>query len=261
MEENDMATRIREAVRLLYNGDSRRAHQFRYGLLAFDILTITFLIISSFVHTPHTEILDGIIGILLSVDFAARLWIAARPWHYLRSVYGIADLLVILSLLAPVVGEGLAFLRIARVMRLFRSYQLLKRLRADFRWFERNEQTIIAGLNLFVFVFVATAVVYETQHLTNPDIRHYGDALYFTIATLTTTGFGDVTLVGAWGRTLSILIMIFGVSMFLRLIQVLMRPHKVEHKCPVCGLKRHDHDAVHCKACGTVLNIEDEGGV
>ena len=88
-----MATRIREAVRLLYNGDSRRAHQFRYGLLAFDILTITFLIISSFVHTPHTEILDGIIGILLSVDFAARLWIAARPWHYLRSVYGITAMI------------------------------------------------------------------------------------------------------------------------------------------------------------------------
>ena len=28
---------------------------------------------------------------------------------------------------------------------------------------------------------------------------------------------------------------------------------------PVCGLLRHDPDAVHCKACGRVLNIPDEG--
>jgi voltage-gated potassium channel len=254
-----MALRIREKLRLLYNGNSRRAHQFRYALLAFDLITIGFLIVSSFVQAGHNEVIDALIGVFLMLDFAARLWIAANPWRSLATPYGIADVLVILSLLAPMVGEGLAFLRIARLMRLFRSYQLLRRLRTDFSWFARHEQSIIASLNLFVFVFVATAVVYETQHYSNPSIRHYGDALYFTVTTLTTTGFGDVTLVGPWGRALSIVIMIFGVSMFLRLVQVLMRPTKVEHKCPVCGLKRHDHDAVHCKACGTILNIEDEG--
>ncbi|MET0528374.1 MAG: ion transporter, partial [Microvirga sp.] len=30
---------------------------------------------------------------------------------------------------------------------------------------------------------------------------------------------------------------------------------------PVCGLQRHDRDAVHCKACGTTINIPDEGAV
>ena len=79
------------------------------------------------------------------------------------------------------------------------------------------------------------------------------------MTTLTTTGFGDVTLVGTSGKMISVLIMIFGVSLFLRLVQVIIRPHKVVHKCPQCGLKRHDADAVHCKACGQILNIEDEG--
>jgi voltage-gated potassium channel len=40
-----------------------------------------------------------------------------------------------------------------------------------------------------------------------------------------------------------------------------MRPLKVDHKCPTCGLRRHDFDAVCCKAYGTVLDIEDEGAV
>jgi voltage-gated potassium channel len=55
--------------------------------------------------------------------------------------------------------------------------------------------------------------------------------------------------------------MIFGVSLFLRLVQVMLRPPKVEHKCPQCGLKRHEFDAIHCKACGHILAIEDEGAI
>jgi voltage-gated potassium channel len=54
--------------------------------------------------------------------------------------------------------------------------------------------------------------------------------------------------------------MIFGVTLFLRLLQALVRPHKVRYACPTCGLQRHEVDAVHCKACGTLLNIPDEGG-
>ena len=53
--------------------------------------------------------------------------------------------------------------------------------------------------------------------------------------------------------------MLGGVSLFIGLIQSILRPHKVVHPCHVCGLRRHDPDAVHCKACGVLLNIPDEG--
>jgi voltage-gated potassium channel len=90
-----------------------------------------------------------------------------------------------------------------------------------------------------------------------PGISNYVDTLYFTVTALTTTGFGDIVLPGTAGRLISVIIMVFGVS--LRLVQVMLRPSKVEYKCPDCGLKRHEYDAVHCKACGRLLNIEDEG--
>ena len=64
------------------------------------------------------------------------------------SLYGIIDILVIVSMLAPIVGEGLAFLRVARVLRLLRSYTMVKRLRQDFRWFRRNEQIVMSAMNL-----------------------------------------------------------------------------------------------------------------
>lgn len=252
---------LREHVRTLYEGDVPAGHRFRYGLLIFDLVTIAFVIATSFLHWNETEYIDAVIGVVLLVDFAARLWISRRPLHMMFSVYGLIDILVIASMLAPIVGEGLAFLRVARVLRLLRSYTMMKRLRQDFPWFRRNEQVIMSALNLGVFIFVMTALVYETQHFNNPEIGNYADALYFTVTALTTTGFGDVVLTGTGGRMIAVVIMIFGVSLFLRLVQVMLRPDKVFFKCPDCGLTRHDRDAVHCKACGRVLNIPNEGEV
>lgn len=245
----------------LYEADTPAGHRFRYGLLIFDLVTIAFVIVSSFLHWKGTEVLDALIGIVLLFDFLARLWISRRRFRMVFSVYGIIDIVVIVSMLAPIVGEGLAFLRVARVLRLLRSYTMVKRLRQDFPWFRRNEQIVMSALNLGVFIFIMTALVYETQHFNNDKINNYADALYFTVTALTTTGFGDIVLEGTTGRMIAVIIMIFGVSLFLRLVQVLLRPDKVNYRCPDCGLGRHDRDAVHCKACGRLLNIPDEGAV
>ncbi len=55
--------------------------------------------------------------------------------------------------------------------------------------------------------------------------------------------------------------MVLGVGLFLRLLQAIFRPDKVRFECPDCGLLIHDMDAVHCKHCGRVLHIRDEGAV
>jgi voltage-gated potassium channel len=251
---------LKDKLRELYEGDSREAHNFRYGLLIFDITTIVFIVVTSFLpRSSAFEWMDVFIGLTVLADFSTRLAISPRPWRDLARPTTWADIAAILSFLAPVVGEGIGFLRILRTVRLLRTYQLLVRLRADSAFFRRNEELIIASVNLAVFIFVMTGFVYETQRWTNPEIGNYVDALYFTIAALTTTGFGDITLTGTIGHLISVVIMIFGVTLFLRLVQVLLRPNKVRYPCPVCGLQRHDRDAVHCKACGTVLNIPDEG--
>src|SRR6516164_2819425 len=108
-------------------------------------------------------------------------------------------------------------------------------------------------------MFVMTGIVYATQSSHNKQIANYADALYFTVTAPTTTGFGDVTLPGTTGRLITVVIMIFGVTLFLNLAKALLAPSKVRFPCPICGLRRLDSDAVHCKACGTVLNIPDEG--
>lgn len=219
-----------------------------------------FIIATSFLpSTDVTDLIDVLFGILILADFAARLWISRHRLRDLTRITTWTDIVAIVSFLAPLSGEGGGFLRILRTLRLLRDYQMLARLRSDWGFFRRNEEVIFAVTNLAVFIFVMTAIVYETQKFRNPQIGNYADALYFTVTALTTTGFGDITLPGTTGRMISVVIMIFGVTLFFNLARALISPHKVRFPCPTCGLQRHDADAVHCKACGTVLNIPDEG--
>jgi voltage-gated potassium channel len=244
-------------LRELYEEETRRAVQFRYSLMVFDLATIIFLVVTSFVkENPVLELVDAAIGLVVLAEFIARLSISRHPFRDVLHPLGLADIAVIISFLAPVGGEGLGFLRALRVLRLFRSYRVASRMRRDFPFVRRNYDTIVAGTNLFVFLFGMTAVVYESQHRQNPAIGNYLDALYFTVATLTTTGFGDITLIGTSGRLLAIVMMIVGVSLFVRMVQVLFRPRRMHVRCSSCGLSEHDSDAVHCKRCGAPLSWE-----
>jgi voltage-gated potassium channel len=251
--------RARADIAELYDGESPEAHRFRYALVAFDFVTLLFIVATSFIpRSEVVEALDVLFGVIILADFSARLFASRHRIRDLLHPVAWADMAAIFSFLAPLIGEPAGFLRILRTLRFLRSYQLLARLRRDIPYFRANEEVIIAIANFVVFLFVMTGFVYQTQHAINPQIHNYADALYFTVTALTTTGFGDITLPGTTGRLISVAIMICGVTLFFGLAKAVLRPNKVRFPCPTCGLLRHDPDAVHCKACGQVLNIPNE---
>ena len=226
-------TPLRRRIRALYEGRTTRAHRFRYALLAFDVFTVAFIVVTSFFpRSPLIEWLDLLFGLIFLTEFVARLMASRVPLRDAMHPASIADAVAIVSFLAPVVGEGAGFLRVLRTLRLLHTYQLVERLRADFTLFRRHEEVVLAIVHLGIFIFVMSAIVYETQHWSNPAIRNYVDALYFTVTALTTTGFGDITLPGSTGRLISVVIMIFGVTLFLRLGSALLRPRKVRFSLP-----------------------------
>jgi voltage-gated potassium channel len=252
---------LRDRVRLLYEGRSKRAARFRYGLLGFDLVTIAFFLATAALPiTRALLIADAMIGGLIALDLGLRFWIAEQKLQFLRRFYVIVDVFVLAALLvAPFIGQGLVVLRVLRALRLAHSYHLMRDLRRDSPLFRRHEDAFVAALNLLVFIFAMTALVFVLRGAEEPGISSYVDALYFTVATLTTTGFGDITMTTLMGRLLSVGIMVVGVGLFLQLARALFSPAKVKHKCGDCGLTRHDTDAIHCKHCGAELKIETEG--
>lgn len=259
-DANATTTTWHGRLRGLYHGHEPSSRRFRYAILAFDIFTIAFFVGSSMFEDAYwILIVDAQIAVLIAIDLTLRWWIAYDRKRYFLQVATWADIIVIISLLAPAFFGNFLFLRVLRALRLLRSYRVLADLRQEFAFFRRNEEVIQSTINLLVFVFVMTALVYVTQHKINPGIANYIDALYFTVTALTTTGFGDITLEGSGGRLLSVMILLLGVALFLRLVQTVVRPIRTIHECPDCGLTRHDTDAIHCKHCGRVLHITTTG--
>ncbi|MBC4015909.1 ion transporter [Siccirubricoccus deserti] len=248
-------------MRRLYWSKAEHAKQFRYGLLALDAISIGWIVYASFLPlSAMVMAVDVMLGLGLLAEFTARTAATKRPLRQLLRPLELADLVAIVSLLlAPLLHGALGFLRVLRTLRLLHSVRLITSLRSDLPFFRRNEEATLAAAQLGVFIFIMTGLVFETQHRINPNIGNYADALYFTVTALTTTGFGDIVLHGASGRLLTVVIMLAGVTLFLRLAQTLFRPSKVRFTCPSCGLQRHEPDAVHCKACGIQLKILDQG--
>ncbi len=244
----------------LYYGLTPRAMRARSMMLAADIAIIAYFVATTFMPLyDWIIVVDIAIGLILIGDFLGRMIAHADRAAFLFRALSLLDLLVIASLFVPALIGNFAFLRVIRALRLLRSYAISHQLRVHSPFFARNEDVIFSALNLIVFIFVITAVVFVLQVEANDSINNYVDALYFTVTTLTTTGFGDIILVGSTGRLLAVIIMIVGVALFIRLVQTIFRPSKVRYECPSCGLTRHEADAVHCKHCGQLVRIRTEG--
>lgn len=255
-----MLDNLRTKLRSLYYGAGPLSQSFRIFTFFFEIFLIVFFIGATFLpHEGWVVAVELVIGIILLGDFLIRWWMSGVSFAFFKRLSSWADILVLITLVLPYFAENLLFLRAVRAVRLFRSYHVLRDLRGQYAFVTRNSEAIEASLNLLVFIFIVSAVVYIVEVNRHPEITNFIDALYFTVSTLTTTGFGDITFKDPGGRLLSIFIMIVGVSLFLRLIQTIFRPMKVRHDCPDCGLSRHELDAVHCKHCGKVLHIATDG--
>ena len=249
---------LRRRLHNLYHGESTAALRFQLAVIVIDLATIVFFIVTPIILKWQSFLwIDYTIAFLLAFDIGARM-LASKDipaWFRLPTTW--VDCFILLTLLLPTTLLNLGFLRILRLWSLSRSGLIWRPL--ERRGFREWRDTTHSVVNLLTFLFVITGFVYTFFFRDSVGSAGYVDALYFTVATVTTTGFGDITLPGTAGKLTSIVTMIIGISLFVRLATSIFRPTKVFFPCPACGLQRHDPDAVHCKACGHILNIPDDG--
>ena len=250
---------VRERLRSLYLGTSRKAVRFQVTMAIIDVAIIAFFLAGPYFGAGRIYlIIDYAIAVVIAFELGARALIASNLRRWLTRPMTWVDAAILATLLFPTTFSNFAFLRAFRIWSLGQSkvFALLIKRAGYGEW----EDVIRACINFLTFLFLVTGFVYTAFFYHQAaGVEGFVDALYFTVATITTTGFGDITLPGTLGKLTSIVTMIFGISLFVRLAQAIVRPHKVVFPCPQCGLQRHDADAVHCKACGHVLNIPDEG--
>lgn len=213
--------------------------------------------ISDFYQTLFHR-LDQIILVIFCLEYLLRLWCAPDRLKFIFSLFSLIDLIAILPLFL-----GIFDLRFIRIFRWFRVLRLIRFLDLEILIFRIQTEDGIAlakiFLTLFSLVFVYSGLIYQIENAAyGGKINNFFDALYFSIVTMTTVGYGDVTPLSQNGKIVTLIMIITGVLLIpwqlSELVkQIVKTTNKVKHSCKNCGLLLHDSDALFCKKCGNQL--------
>lgn len=205
------------------------------------------------------NIIDTLIVTIFAVEYLLRLWSAENRIHYIFSFYSIIDLIAILPFFIGTID--ISFIRLLRWFRILRLIRYIDR-KFLFGHITTEDGAIFTRIlfTLFAIIFVYSGLIYQVEHPVNPQtFSTFVDAMYFSIVTMTTVGFGDVTPVSQIGRLLTVLMILTGIALIPWQVgdlikRIIKTANEVETVCSGCGLDLHDEDAKFCKICGTKLS-------
>lgn len=228
------------------------------------IAICTIFVLQAYPIDPHFHRILGEIELWITIiflfEYLVRWWAKEFSLRYLVTPGALVDLVAILPLFLP--GHW-QFIRLLRILRILRILSLIK----DNKLLDESYMRVIQiFFTMVTILFIAAGFIYEIEHPIEPGmINTFFDALYFTIVTLTTVGYGDIVPQSQMGRAVVVAMIFSGAiiipfqmtSLARHLVNISQRKRQVT--CEECGLNFHDPDAVYCKMCGHKVFQEYSG--
>lgn len=238
-------------------------------ILGLIVLSLIIFVAETYSIPEYLKVLfyyiDLVILIIFTIEYLIRFWCAQAKFKFIFSLFSILDLLAIFPLLF-----GFIDIRFFRIFRWFRVLRMIRFIEFETSLFKININNEIVLTRILLILlsvtFVYSGLIYQIEHHNNPQVfRNFFDALYFSVVTMTTVGFGDVTPLSELGRVVTLMMIVTGIILIPWQITELTRQliKTVENKknntqCYNCGLDQHDIDANFCKICGRKLGIFNE---
>jgi voltage-gated potassium channel len=169
----------------------------------------TFCKVSPEVSKLLSYVDNGICFIFL-YDFLKRFVQAENKWKFMR--WGWIDLLSSIPFIEYArAGRILRLIRLLRIVRAFKStHQLVSHVFRNRRQGALSTALMIA---IMVLIFSSISILqFETDPGSN--IKNAEDALWWTIVTMATVGYGDKFPVTTEGRLIGAVVMIVGIGLF-----------------------------------------------
>jgi len=221
--------------------------------------------------------------IIFTIEYVLRVWSSNHDPKYKHPVWGrlkymvslgaLIDLIAILPfflhlfIAMPIDLREIRILRLLRVLRLFRltAYTQSAHMIANvFR--KRFNELALSFILVILLIIIASCIMYFAEHdhgvITWVNgVKHEADSLFtsipktiwWSVVTLTTTGYGDMYPVTNLGKALASIMMLTGVAFFALPAGIItagfideFRATKIikTHRCPSCGEHielEHDH--------------------
>ncbi|EAR00404.1 ion transporter [Maribacter sp. HTCC2170] len=214
------------------------------------------------------NISEWVVTILFSVEYVLRLICIKRPSKYIFSFFGIIDLLSTIPKYLSFFFVGSQYFTAFRALRLLRVFRILKLVR-----YVGESNNLVRALKasrtkIFVFVFfvlVVSVLLGTIMYLVEGPEHGFNSiphSVYWTIVTLTTVGYGDISPETALGQFIATFVMIIGYGIIAVPTGIVSAEYaSAKHdknadegrSCHNCTAEIIRDDAQYCRKCGQKL--------
>lgn len=163
---------------------------------------------------------ETVIVLLFTIEYVLRIATAEDRWRYLRSFYGLVDLLALLPFYIALLWAGMIDLRALRALRLLRVFRVFKvaqyntamaRLGKALKY-ARDEALVFLFVTL-VLLFIAAMGIHHFEYEAQPEkFKSVFHSLWWAVVTLTTVGYGDAYPITLGGRIFTFVILLCGMG-------------------------------------------------
>lgn len=262
---------------IIFESDTPGAKAFDLALIIAILMSVAVILLSSVEAYAKRYgaiffYVEWAFTLLFTIELAVRIYCLERPALYLKSFYGIIDLIAILPtwlvLLVPG-AQGLVIVRLLRVLRIFRILRLMEfvgeaRLLIDA--LKRSLRQILLFFSSILMVVTLFAALMYTIESPEAGFTSIPMSIYWAIVSMTTVGYGDIVPATPLGKSITMILMLLGYSIIAvptgvfsaQVIRSIREDRYSDEACPGCGHDRHEKRARYCLRCGTWLDEESE---
>lgn len=254
--------RVWEIVEAAHEND-RVSQAFDITILTLITLSVITVILDS-VHAIHIEYgamfagMEAASVFVFTIEYFARLWSCTSDPRFKHPVLGrlrfavrfmpLIDLLAIVPFYLPLLGTELLSLRAMRLLRVLRLakigryYPALSTIRSVFS--AKREELVVIVVLMALLLVMSSTVLHYCESVVQPDVySSIPAAMWWSVATLTTVGYGDIYPVTPMGKVCGSIIAILGVAMFALptgvlgagFVEVVQKKRQAAEFCPHCG--------------------------
>ncbi len=266
---------------VIFETDTPAARAFDVVLLWLIVLSVGTVLIESIpsVRAAYGPTLRGIewtFTVVFTLEYVVRVLTKGRR-RYVRTFFGIVDLLAILPAYLALLFAGGPYLVVLRSLRLLRVFRVLKLTRylGEARVLAQALGASRAKITVFLtFVLTIVLLMGALMYVVEGPARGFTSipiSMYWAIVTLTTVGYGDISPSTPLGRALASAVMIVGYAVIAVPTGIFttemvraggrrdaaVQAAAERRRCEVCELVGHGEDARFCRRCGTELPPRD----
>lgn len=219
------------------------------GILA--IVSIVLLVIESLFSVSMglmsvIYIVDLIICCVFLLDFVYRLSLSENRLKFsMTNGYEILAMIPAIALHAleviPTIAIALRLIRLVRVIRIVIVFARMRRVLLKWSNFiQHSNLLMLFGITLIIILAGAYAVLMLDYDVAGAQITNFSDAVWWSISTVTTVGYGDIVPHSISGRVLGMVLMVIGIGVmaaFISQVSATLVESRLQHEVKGADLK------------------------